>query len=256
MSSSYSITHGQIKRLTRHNTPTIANSMGVLSQRKKTTGFNLEPTTDFMPEMGAMCGYAVTVKYQASQEKVEHAVDYLDYFKWMASLPAPKIVVIQDLDAPDGIVGSFWGECNGNRHRAFGCVGTITDGAIRDLHEMKNAGFKALARRLCVAPAYGKVIDYNCPVTVFGLQIKPGELIHADHHGFITIPPDVAPLLDEVSNQYDLAELEHIITPCRRPGITLEEVIAEEHAFQQRIQKLRSKIESVRSGKNEGMQIV
>ena len=60
--------------------------------------------------------------------------------------PGPKIVVIQDLDKPE-VLGSFWGEVNASVHRALGCVGTITDGAIRDVDEMTAAGFKAIARR-------------------------------------------------------------------------------------------------------------
>lgn len=243
MFSQYSLTRGQIKTLTRHNSPTIANSMGVLSSRKKTTGFNLEPLTDFMPEMGAMCGYAVTVKYIASQEHVPDAKDFMEYYRWFVSLPDPKIVVIQDLDAPNGIVGSFWGECNANKHRAFGAVGTITDGAIRDLNEMKNAGFKALARRLCVAPAYGKVTDFSTPVKVFGTEIKTGELVHADQHGFITIPPEVAPKLDEVSCFYDRAELEYVITVCRKQGVKLEDVIENEAKFIEHIKKYRFEAE-------------
>jgi len=239
MFTKYSLTHGQIKALTRHNSPTIANAMGILSQRKKTSGYNLEPTTDFMPEMGAMCGYAVTLKYMASQEEVEKEVDFFEFLKWVASLPAPKIIVLQDMDSPDGIVGSYWGECNANRHRVFGCVGTITDGAIRDLYEMKNAGFKALARRLCVAPGYGKIIDYDCPVNVFGCEIKPGELIHADHHGFITIPPEVALKLDEAASFYDRAELEYIITVCRKQRVSLEDIMTNDEKFKEQLNKYK-----------------
>ena len=239
MFSLYNLTRGQIKTLTRHNSPTIANSMGVLSKRKKTEGFNLDPTVDYMPEMGAMCGFAVTVKYQASQEHLEQSVDFMDYFKWMISLPDPKIVVIQDLDAPDGIVGSFWGECNANKHKPFGCVGTITDGAIRDLHEMKNAGFKAIARRLCVAPAYGKVVDFDCPVNVFGCEIKTGKLIHADHHGFITIPPEAAEQMDKVCSFYDRAELEYVISVCRKQGVTFEDLVENEAKFLQHIKEFK-----------------
>ena len=77
------------------------------------------------------------------------------------------------------VVGSFWGEVNSNIHKALGCVGTITDGAIRDVDEMKNAGFKALARRLCVGHAYSTPVEWNCPVEVFGRTIQPGQLIPA-----------------------------------------------------------------------------
>ena len=95
-----------------------------------------------------MVGYAVTLVIEPS--KPEHAAKagvWDAYRKYVMEQPGPKIVVIQDLDKPR-VIGSFWGEVNSNTHRALGCVGTITDGAIRDLDEMTNAAFKAIARRL------------------------------------------------------------------------------------------------------------
>jgi|TARA_B110000208_G_scaffold171443_1_gene213733 aryl-alcohol dehydrogenase-like predicted oxidoreductase len=100
-------------------------------------------------------------------------------------------VVVQDLDMTTGkkqAIGAFWGEVNSNCHRALGCIGTICDGAIRDVDEMTNAGFKALARRLCVGHAHGHPIAWGVPVTVFGTEVQPGQLIHADKHGFLCIP--------------------------------------------------------------------
>jgi len=234
------LTHGQIKALTRYNTPTISNAIDILNVRPKNIGFNLEAVTDFMPDLGAICGYAVTVKYIASQEAVASEVDFFEYFKWFAALPSPKIVVLKDIDSPREIVGSFWGECNANKHRAFGGVGTITDGAIRDLQEMKGLGYKALARRLCVSSAYGQIIDFDCRVNVFGCEIKPGELIHADHHGFITLPSEVAPKLDEVARFYDRNELEFIISICQKQGVSLAEIIENESKFREQIQKFNA----------------
>src|SRR2546428_4440899 len=107
--------------------------------------------------------------------------------RYAAAVPGPKIVVVQDLDKPR-VIGSLWGEVSSNTHRALGCVGTITDGAIRDLDEMTNAGFKALARRLCVGHAWVWPVRWDCPVEVFGQQVAPGQLIHADQHGVLAIP--------------------------------------------------------------------
>jgi regulator of RNase E activity RraA len=78
------------------------------------------------------------------------------------------------------LYGAFWGEVNSNIHKALGCVGTIIDGAIRDVDEMNNAGFKALAKGMCVGHAYSCPVRWNCSVEVFGRKIEPGQLIHAD----------------------------------------------------------------------------
>ena len=107
----------------------------------------------------------------------------------MAGVPGRKILVVQDLDEPD-VIGAFWGEVNSNVHRALGRVGTITDGAIRGLYEMPNAGFTAIARRMCVGNAYSGPVYWNCEVEVFGTTICPGALLHAGEHGFLVNPEE------------------------------------------------------------------
>ena len=150
------LAHSTLLKLKRWNTPTIYNGWEqITSHDSSRECFNLDETTDFMPDLGAMVGYAVTLVIQPSDASVPQRKPsaWSDYRAYIASVPSPKIVVVQDLDKPD-IVGSCWGEVNGNIHRALGCAGTVTDGAIRDLDEMRNTGFKALARRLCVGHAH------------------------------------------------------------------------------------------------------
>ncbi len=187
------LSHADLLKLKRWNTPTIYNGWEAITSKDRLEArMNRDETKDFMPQMGSMIGYAVTVKFHASRK--EYFEDgprrWAEYREYIASLNGPKVVVLQDLDAPDHIIGSFWGEVCSNMHKALGCVGTITDGAIRDLDEMTNAGFKALARRLCVGHAYSVPVEWNVPVQVFGTEINPGDLIHADKHGFLVIPEE------------------------------------------------------------------
>lgn len=132
----------------------------------------------------------------------------------MASVAGPKVVVVKDLDKPD-LIGAFWGDVNSNIHRALGCVGTNIDGAIRDLDEMKNVGFKALARGLCVGHAYSVPVEWNCEVEVFGRKIQPGQLVHADKHGFLAIPPEDEEGLLEASVFMDQNECNTVIPAAR-----------------------------------------
>ena len=180
--------HNVLLQLKRWNTPTIYNGWEQITKRDRSSdGINIEETRDFMPQMGPMVGYAVTVVIEPSNPEHKQVTGAGEaYLRYMASVPGPKIVVVQDLDKPR-VIGSMWGEVNANRHRALGCVGTITDGAIRDVDEMTNAGFKALARRLCVGHAYVSPVRWNCEVEVFGQTILPGQLIHADKHGFLAV---------------------------------------------------------------------
>ena len=193
------IPHSELMKLKRWNTPTIYNGWEQVTKHNACAdAFNLDETRDFMPQMGPMVGYAVTIVIEPSNPKHRETVPngWIDYRNYVAAAPGPKIVVVQDLDKPRTI-GAFWGEVNSSVHRALGCVGTIIDGAIRDVDEMTAAGFKAIARRLCVGHAAVNPVRWNCEVEVFGRKVRPGQLIHADKHGFLAIPEgDEERLLD------------------------------------------------------------
>lgn len=223
------LNQSELLKLKRWNTPTIYNGWEQITKSDAAReGFNPEETVDFMPQMGPMVGYAVTVVIEPGNPiHKQKANVWEEYRAYIASVPGPKIVVVQDLDKPSTF-GSFWGEVNSNVHRALGCVGTITDGAIRDLDEMNNAGFKALARRLCVGHAHSTPVKWNCSVEVFGRQIKPGQLIHADKHGFLVIPhEDIEKLLD-ASIFMDNNECNTIIAAARNSSGKSNEIILKE----------------------------
>ncbi len=210
------LNHSELLILKRWNTPTICNGWEQITKHDVSKeGFNLEETTDFMPQMGPMIGYAVTLKIEPGNKSHKSKKNcWADYREYIASLPGPKIVVVQDLDKPY-TYGSFWGEVNSNVHSALGCVGTITDGSIRDLDEMTNAGFKGLARRLSVSHAHSAPVEWNCEVEVFGRKIKPGQLIHADKHGFLVVPEEDEEKLLEAAIFMDNNECNTIIAAAR-----------------------------------------
>ncbi len=219
--------HKELLQLKRWNTPTIYNGWEQITSRNPAReGINIEETHDFMPQMGPMVGYAVTVVIEPSNAEHKKVAGVGEaYIRYVASVPGPKIVVVQDLDKPY-VLGSMWGEVNSNRHRALGCVGTITDGAVRDVDEMTNAGFKALAQRLCVGHAHVSPVRWNCEVEVFGTKILPGQLIHADKHGFLAIPEDEEEGLLEASVFMDQNETNTVIPASRDfQGKTTEELL-------------------------------
>lgn len=229
-SSPAPLPHADLLQLKRWNTPTIYNGWEQVTRRDRTRdAFNIEETRDFMPQMGPMVGYAVTVIIEPSNKKHRETNPngWADYRRHVASVPGPKIVVVQDLDKPR-VIGAFWGEVNSNMHRALGCVGTITDGAIRDLDEMTNAGFKAIARRLCVGHAFSHPVRWNCDVEVFGRNVSPGDLIHADKHGFLVIAPEEAPQLLDAARFMDANECRTVIPAARdTAGRTTEEILSQ-----------------------------
>lgn len=224
------LTHPELLRLKRWNTPTIYNGWEQITRRNAAQeGFNLEEARDFMPHMGPMVGYAATVVIEPSNpgHRRERPGAWSEYRRYVAAVPGPKIIVVQDLDKPQ-VLGSFWGEVNSNIHRVLGAVGTITDGAVRDLDEMNNAGFKALARRLCVGHAFSHPVRWNCPVEVFGRTIQPGDLIHADKHGFLVVPPEDQASLLEAASFMDANECSTLIAAARgSAGQPAEQTLAQ-----------------------------
>lgn len=226
--SSNKLSHSTLLQLKRWNTPTIYNGWEQITKLDAAAPItNLEETTDFMPQMGPMVGYAVTliVEPSNSAHKSNNANAWNEYRQYVAEFDGPKIAVVQDLDKPS-VIGSFWGEVNANVHRASGCVGTIVDGAVRDLDEMTNAGFKALARRLCVGHAHSIPVRWGCEVEVFGTKVQPGQLLHADKHGFIAIPTEDEPGLLDASIQMDINECDTVIDAARScQGLATNEIV-------------------------------
>jgi regulator of RNase E activity RraA len=178
--------------------------------------------------MGPMIGYAVTVVCEpGNPDHRKNASAPEKCREYIASIPGPKIVVVQDLDKP-ATLGSYWGEVSASLSRALGCVGTITDGAIRDVDEMASAGFKALARRLCVGHAHSWPVRWGCEVEVFGRKINHGDLIHADKHGFLVIPEEDQAGLLEAAIFMDRNECDTMISTARgATGKLIEKTLAD-----------------------------
>lgn len=227
-------------RLQQLATPTVFNGWEQITDRDMAREcFNREPAHDFMPDLGPMVGYAVTLVIEpGNPAHTESAGAWEDWRAHVASMAGPKIVVVQDLDRPD-VLGAFWGEVNTSIHRALGCVGTIVDGGIRDIDEMRQLGFKALARRLCVGHAHVCPVRWGEPVEVFGCAVEPGQLVHADQHGFLVVPrEDEAALLDATVTMDDI-ERSTLIASARADhpdhGALLRSLLEAEATFDERV---------------------
>ncbi len=142
------------------------------------------------PDLGAMVGHAVTAKV-AARDKPQTSLSYFDMFEAMADVPKPWVVVIEDLDWPNPI-GSYWGEVNGSIYKGMGCLGLVTNGGVRDLDEVVETGFHFFASCVLVSHAYVHLEEVGTPVSVGGLTVSPGDLLHGDKHGVVSIPHDIA----------------------------------------------------------------
>jgi regulator of RNase E activity RraA len=110
------------------------------------------------------------------------------------------VVVVEDLDDPPAH-GAMWGEVNASVFTALGCVGAVTNGSVRDLDEVRAIGFHFFAGGAGVSHAYQRLVTVGQPVTVGGLRIAPGDLIHADKHGVLLVPQEIAAELPEAARK-------------------------------------------------------
>ena len=193
----------QLKALQAWPSPAISNAIETFDLQSRATGFLSPDILCRFPELPPIVGYAATAKIRASIPPAEDP-ESKSAFEWHAfiqSVPAPRIIVIQDLDQPP--IGSFWGEVNGNIHHALGAVGLITDGGVRDLDEVRELGFQFLAKELLVSHAYVHLVEIGEPVTVGGVTIHPGDLLHADQHGALKIPHEIAAEVAEAAQRVE-----------------------------------------------------
>jgi len=168
-------------------------------------------------------GYAVPCVIRAEAGPIEgHRASTYGWWDFVLSIPAPRVIVVHDLDDPRG-QGAQWGEVQANIHRALGCVGVVTDGSVRDLDEVRALGFQFCAAHVSVSHANVHMVDFGIPVKVGGLWIKPGDLIHGDQHGVCTIPPEIAPKIPEAIAKVEADERE-IIKVCQSPGFTADKL--------------------------------
>ena len=144
-----------------------------------------------------------------------------DWWKHIGSVPGPRVLVMQDIDHPPG-TGAFFGMVHANILKALGCVGVVTNGAARELPGIEECGFQVFAGRLAISRAYMHVVEYGGQVEVGGLTIQPGELIHGDRHGVLTVPQDLAPELPAVARAIREKKQE-LIELSKKPGATHEE---------------------------------
>ena len=203
-----------IDALRKISSPSIANAIETFNVRPRNQGFMSSEIRCLFPELGPLVGHAVTAVIRAEPQPLEgHRSSTFGWWDYVLSIPAPRVIVVHDLDEPRG-QGAQWGEVQANIHKALGAVGTITDGSVRDLDEVRALGFQFAAAYVSVSHAYVHMVDFGLPVKLGGLWVKPGDLIHCDQHGAVTIPPDLVPKVADAVRRVE-ADERRIIEVCQ-----------------------------------------
>jgi regulator of RNase E activity RraA len=188
-----------LNALASFDTCAVANAIECFDVRLRNEGFADDSLQCRFPTLPPIVGYAVTLRVRSGNPPMQggNYEPRTDWWEQLAAVPVPRIVVIHDADRRPGI-GAFVGEMHAAILQALGCIGVITNGAVRDLPAVGRTGFQLFSSRLSVSHAYMHVVETNTPIEVAGLHIEPGDLIHGDQHGIVRIPPAIAPELPAV----------------------------------------------------------
>ena len=219
----------QLEALRQLDSCTLSNAIETFDVRLRNEGFADSSLHCQFEQLPPMVGYAVTARIRCGNPPTAgHSYfDRTDWWDQILKLPAPRIVVVQDLDDQPGR-GSLLGEVHTSILKALGCLGAVTNGAVRDLLAIKAARFHLFAGSVAVSHAYAHFVDFGTPVEIAGLKINPGDLLHGDRHGLISIPPQIAADIPAVAARMKERE-QKIIALCRSADFSLEklrEVIA------------------------------
>jgi len=214
------------------DTPTVCNAIEVAQGKRGFNAFTRGTMLCSDPQ-GVVVGYAVTAKIAAVKAPTE-APDVIRtrrmaYYKAMAEAPKPSVAVIEDQDFPD-CIGAYWGEVNTTIHKGFGMSGTLTNGVMRDLGDMA-ADYPVVAGSIGPSHGFVHVTALGTPVQVFGLTVNSGDLIHADRHGAVVVPPDVIEqLAGAIAKMQETEQL--VLAPARADGFDFAAFEAAWSAFE------------------------
>jgi regulator of RNase E activity RraA len=207
-----------LKALGQLDTPTICNALEIVAPQRRGFGYTTRPFVCARPQLPPIVGYARTATIRAMHPSERSAADLreqrLAYYRYVSEGPRPSLMVIEDLDPLPGY-GAWWGEVNTNLHKGLGCLGVVTSGCIRDL-PLCAEGFQLLAGSVNPSHAYVHLESIDKPVTVHGMTVQPGDLIHADQHGAVVVPFTVARQVPEAAAQIGRRE-QHLIAASQRP---------------------------------------
>lgn len=170
------------------DTPTISNAIELLKIRPKEEGFAPLEIRCLFPELGRLCGYAVTAQVETvTQSGHKEEQTFIQLFEAAFRSPKPAVIVLQEIgDRPNFAAHS--GEVMATIFKQLGGVGLVSDAGVRDLPEVKSLGFHYFARGAVASHANFRIVRVGIPVQILGFPVAPCDLLHGDENGLIQIP--------------------------------------------------------------------
>lgn len=202
----------------------VASAIESFRVRLPNTGFADSRVRCVFPTNPPVVGYAATARVRTSDPPMEGRSYYFrtDWWNAILQVPAPRVVVIEDLDDPPGL-GAFVGAVHASILQALGSVALVTNGSVRDIPEISTSGFQLFAGNIAVSHAYAHVFDFGGTAQVGGLKINPGDLIQADLHGVQTIPFEIAEQVPDKVKEIQ-ERRQYFMKLCRSASFSLEKL--------------------------------
>jgi regulator of RNase E activity RraA len=222
----YPLPPEQLEALRSLDACTLANAIETFGKRLRNEGYVDGTVRCLFPHLPPMVGYAITVKIRGSAPPTADGLfpDRTDWWDYIRTVPAPRVVVVQDIASRPGS-GALVGAVHMNILRALQCVGAVTNGAVRSLPAAESAGFQLFAGGVSVSHAYVHIIEIGTPVEIGGLKLRSGDLLHGDLHGVQSIPLEIAVQVPPVAAGI-AATKRALIALCQSPEFTPEKLRA------------------------------
>jgi 4-hydroxy-4-methyl-2-oxoglutarate aldolase len=221
MGVSLGLTQEELDALRQFDSCMVANAVEKFRIRLRNAGFTDASIHCMFPDAPPMVGYAVTARLRSGEPPISGKTfrDRTDFWNSILEIPSPRILVLEDMDDPPGR-GAFIGDVHAAILKALGCAGYVTNGAVRELPSVRKIGIQAFAGNVAVSHAYAHIFEVGASITVGGMEVKPGDLLHGDQHGVLTVPLEIAAEIPNVALAMQGAE-QKVIDFCRSSSFSI-----------------------------------
>ncbi len=217
------LTAEQLDALRHIDSPTVANAIERFDVRPRVEGFAGWELRCAFPEIGTTLGYAVTCTADSTTHSRVDEQGLLRLWDAIERAPKPAVLVIKDI-GPERSRSCHMGEVMATTAKALGAVGCVSDGGLRDVMEVRAlGGFQYFCPGFVVSHGNAVICDVNVAVTLAGLAVRPGDLLHGDVNGVLVVPESVADRVADEAARVREAERE-LLEFVRQPGLTVEKL--------------------------------
>lgn len=198
----------QLDTLCQMESSVVANAIDRLGIRPATSGFASAAIRCLSPGAPRVVGHAVTCTEDTTTPRMTPGRGLADLYRAVAAIPTPSIIAIKDVGL-DRLRSVHLGAVMATATYRLGAVGFLSDGAVRDIEDIREKvpGYQVFAAGTVPAEGAPHIIEIGGFVEICGLGIQHGDLLMMDADGIISVP--VEHLDDILRISAEITEFEH-----------------------------------------------